>query len=104
MFKKIDGIINLEFVCSLVKTWRFWLQILKRQIIFVIYMESLSMLLQINGVTVFSLTFWLKHLLFWRFLTLILEFWNSFMQVFSGIAICTTNLIDLHKGFLLVYL
>lgn len=40
------------------------LQSLKGQIIFVIYIESFTMLLQINDVTVFPLRFWLQHLLF----------------------------------------
>lgn len=36
-----------------------WLQSMRGQIIFIIYVERLSMLLQINGITVFPLTFWL---------------------------------------------
>lgn len=57
------------------------------QINIVIHIESFSMLVQINGNNVFLLTFQMQHLLFRCFLALIFEFWNPFMQLFSGIAI-----------------
>lgn len=62
--KYLGVITNQEFICSLVHSWKLLMEKPEWQIIIVIYIESFNMLLKINGVNVFLLTFWLQFYCF----------------------------------------